>query len=194
MTESRFREAIKASVRGLWMGVLYRSQFMEVMQGAIERELWNAWIEGMSTCGMTTADMEPEDRDTVQNEIYKQLFFLGPFADDIIASSKATGKPLEPLLSRAEMWINQYESVKSLAKVTVCGDTKYEWVMGETEEHCASCLRLNGIVKRASVWKKAGISPQQPPNPMLECEGWKCLCELKPTSKPCTPGPLPNLP
>lgn len=193
MSESRFREAIRASVRGLWMGVLYRSQFMEVMQGAIERELWNAWIEGMSTCGMTTADMEPEDRDAVQNEIYSQLFFLGPFADDIIAQSKATGKPLEPLLSRADMWINQYESVKSLAKVTVCGDTKYEWVYGDTE-HCSSCNRLNGIVKRASVWRKADIAPGNPPNDKIECGGWNCQCTLEQTSKPCTPGPLPNLP
>ena len=193
MSETRFEEAIKANVRGLWLGAIYRSDFMNNMQSVIERELWNAWWEGMESCGMTKADMEPEDRETVNTEIYSQIFFLGRFADDIVAGSKANGGNLDALMVRASMWINAYKSVRDLAKVSVCGDQKDEWVYGDTD-HCSTCEKLNGIVKRASVWNRAGLQPGNPPNDSLECEGWLCQCSLRATTKPATPGPLPSVP
>jgi hypothetical protein len=194
MSASNFRAGIRAAVRGLWMQALSKDEFMEVMTGLISRELWNAWIEGMDSCGMTVADMEPEDRDKIQSETLNQMEYLNGFATDIVVNNKFYGGKLEPLFARAEMWINQYESMKNLAKITVCGDQKYIWNLGRTEIHCTSCLRLNGIVKRASVWEEAGIQPQSPPNEMLECGGWLCDCSLDKTSRPCTPGPLPSLP
>lgn len=193
MSEARFREGIRANVRGLWVQAITRDQFVENMTDLITRELWNAWVEGIDSCGMTVADMEPEDRELVQSKSWEQLDYLDGFANDIVVNNKFFGGSLEALFSRADMWINQYKSMRDLAKTTVCGDTKYEWVYGDTE-HCDSCLRLNGIVKRASVWERANVRPGNPPNWKLECDGWHCECTLQPTSKRSTPGPLPSLP
>jgi hypothetical protein len=194
MTIDQFQAGIRASVRGLWIGALSREQFIDSMTKIIQKELWNAWIDGITTCGLVIGDLENEDMMIIGNEIIDQLSYIDGFADDIVVNNKFYGGKLQPILDRSDMWINRYNSVMHLAQVTVCGDEKYKWNLGATEEHCESCLSLNGIVKRASIWKNAGISPQNAPNDKLECGGWRCDCSLDRTSEPSTPGPLPSLP
>jgi hypothetical protein len=59
-------------------------------------------------------------------------------------------------------------------------EKRYVWILGNTEEHCSDCLRLNGVVLTASEWGRAGIRPQSPD---LECGGWHCDCRLEETER-----------
>ena len=72
-----------------------------------------------------------------------------------------------------ELWVNRYRDVRNQAKVLACKDEKFVWRLGATENHCSTCPRLDGKVKRGSQWEKSGIRPQNPPNTELECGGWK---------------------
>lgn len=92
--------------------------------------------------------------------------------------------------SRLPMWINRYNEVMNTAKLMAGENVKLMWVLGKTE-HCSSCLKLAGKVKRKREWLAAGIQPQ---SRSLECGGFNCQCSLQPTSARASPGRLPGLP
>jgi hypothetical protein len=60
------------------------------------------------------------------------------------------------------------------------------WVYGDAD-HCSTCEQLNGIVAYASEWETLGVKPQSPPNPLLQCGGWRCKCSLRVTDRRRSP-------
>lgn len=187
-----YRKSLRDSVRGLHKGVIDYDQFWESMSLAIRRMLTRAYQEAGKECGIVPADFSPEERMELENAIVGELQHVSKFAANIIEDRKAGGK-LKPQLASVDRWVNRYTDVQSRARIMMCGDGKLVWALGDTTEHCKSCLRLANKVKRASYWRRLGIHPQRPPNPNLECEGWG-QCQLLPTDLPQSRGPLPKLP
>ena len=93
------------------------------------------------------------------------------------------------------MWAHRYTDVVNQAKVWFGKrkKVKLKWEMGATEEHCATCAALNGIVAYAEDWERSGIHPQNPPNQALECGGWRCDCALVPTTERATNNALERI-
>lgn len=193
-TLSGFRMNIRAVVRGLWKGFIDRDQFFDGMMRAIQRGFNQAAQEGAKQFGVTPSEFTPEERLALEAVINTQLQFIAPFGQFVEENSQVNGGKLGRSFARAQMWINQYNSVKNQAAVSAAGDRKMIWLLGATEEHCTSCLKLHKKVKRASFWQKQGVRPQNAPNESLECGGWKCDCDLVPTDEPLSRGPLPGLP
>ncbi len=98
---------------------------------------------------------------------------------------------LSTAMSRIPMWTNRYREVQTTAQLMSGENFKQIWILGPTEEHCKSCSKLAGKVKRKSFWLASGIQPRAS---SLSCGGWNCLCELQPTSEPASRGPLPRIP
>jgi hypothetical protein len=138
----------------------------------IENGLTVAWNEGAREVGVQPDEKTPAERVELQRIITNETNQIGGFADAIEAGSKANGGKLGPLMSRAEMWILRYTEVQNRGKMSAQADPKLEWVWDPRKEHCTSCERLNGKVKRRSFWQRIGVIPQNPPNPLLECGGW----------------------
>lgn len=92
--------------------------------------------------------------------------------------------------SRIPMWVNRYNDVVNTAKIMAGGDKKLKWVLGPTE-HCSSCMKLAGKVKRGSLWQTSGIRPQ---SRSLACGGYNCQCSLQPTTDRASAGRLPSIP
>jgi cytochrome c len=158
----------------------------------IEEQFNKAWREGLRELGLTPDDMTEEEYKRLRELIFEEEGYVLDFADEILIA-RANNAPIEPLVNRAQTWANRYNSIVNEAKAMAGKDQKLEWVLGKAE-HCSSCIKLSGIVKRASVWYKAGIQPQNAPNPHLECQGYNCKCALVPTKKPGTRGRFPKLP
>ena len=188
---SNYHNAIRSAVRGLWVGALDYDQFFQAMESAIRLGIPQAWHEGARECGVMPSELTPEERLVMQSAIWDEYNYIGNFALAIEASSKALGGKLGPLMNRAELWINRYKDIVNRAKTMACKNQKLMWVLGKTEVHCSSCLKLNGKIKRGSQWERAGIRPQHPD---LECGGWRCDCSLVPTVAPMSKGPLPGIP
>lgn len=191
---TNYRNGIRSAVRGLWGGALDYYQFYEAMEAAIRSGLTTAWHEGAKACGILPVDLSPTERVALAQAIANEYNYITDFATTIEAGSKANGGKMGSLMVRAEVWINRYLDVVNRAKIAACADQKLEWVLNYirvSKKHCGSCLKLARRVKRASVWEKYDIRPQ---SPRLECGGWRCACGLVVMDKPCTPGPLPNLP
>ena len=197
--QSNYRSAIRSAVRGLWSGVLDEMQFWTAMDTAIRNGLQVAYLAGAKECGTLGMDeLSPEMRLELQSLMTNELGQVGGFASAITEGSKANGGKLGPLFARADLWVMRYTDVVSRGKVAACGDRKLEWVLHLvhfTADPCRTCaVKLNGKVKRASYWQKMGVYPQGPPNPNLECGGWRCGCGFRVTDKPLSRGPLPSLP
>lgn len=191
--EDAYGAAIRAAVRGLWIGTLDKMDFVDSMLASFSRRLSTAWYRGAAECGIKPDELSDEEKAALQELIGAQMQYVYGFADAIIAGSKANGGKLAPLLDRAEMWSSRYQDAYTRARAMACGDKKGAWRLGQTEVHCQSCLKLNGKVKRMSTWL-ATVLPGNPPNASIACGGWKCDCGIEETDEPLSRGPLPRLP
>ena len=114
----------------------------------------------------------------------------GETGSNLELKQKEPDLTLRAASSRIPMWTNRYTEVMNTAKVMAGGDRKLKWVLGPTE-HCSSCMKLAGKVKRGSMWVASGIQPQ---SRSLECGGYNCQCSLQPTTDRASPGRLPSIP
>lgn len=199
-----YARGIRASIRGLWRGDIDEFGFVDSMVSTIRRGLKEAWLAGAAECGIKEDELSQAEKDALNKMTNQEFLYLGGFAEDVAAvrdihaeTPRARGGQLGPLFGRGEMWIARYETARQVGRTMACADKKLEWVLGDAE-HCSSCLKLAGKVKRASFWAERGIFPRVPGAEYLECKnrekGFNCQCELVPTDKPLSKGPLPGLP
>jgi hypothetical protein len=193
--QAAFARGVRAAVYGLWSDSLDLFNFLDAMYATVQMGLTNAWYEGAERAGIMPDEITDEERRELRNQVSTQANYMIGFADAIVKGSKKNKGKFAPLMSRAQMWINQYSSVANLALVMAKNDPKLKWIYGDfVKTHCRSCLKLNGKVKRASYWRRLEIRPQAYRNPKLECRGLRCQCKFSPTSEPLSKGPLPRLP
>lgn len=189
-----YRKNMRGIMHSFWAGTIDFDQFFELMFSQVRIGLTQAWYSGAAECGIAPADMTPEEKAKLNEKIFNETARISSVADFIEQNSKANGGKFATVKVRAALWGQRALDVFNTAKAMACGDEKLEWVWNPEKEHCSSCGRLNGKVKRASYWVRVGILPQSPPNSKLKCGGWKCGCELRKTDKPTSRGPLPALP
>ena len=175
-------------VRDLYNGNMSRDEFIDSMASLIEAQLRRAWNEGMRNNDLDPQkDMTDEWEQEYQNLVLDQFNYIESYADDIL-EGKENGAGVDQFRSRAQLWANRYNETVSISEVVTAGKgDKLQWALGATEEHCDTCLRLNGIVAYASEWEDLGVYPQNAPNELLECGGWRCDCSLIPTDRRRSP-------
>lgn len=169
---SRYRLSLRAAIRGLWLGAFDRDEFFDQMTRSVERNLTIAWHSGAAECGIAPDELTQEELNALDKAIDYELLWIGGFATTIEANSKAKKGKVTPLLTRAEIWLGRWEGVRAKAKTMACGNQKLKWVVGPTE-HCNSCIRLNGKVKRASWWSENNVLPRVHGAPWLACKGFR---------------------
>jgi len=193
--EPDYALSIRSAARGLWSAAIDYYDFFDAMTASIRRGLTRAWHEGAASAGIEPDELTPEEKLTMENAIVQEWSHVHGFAIWIEANSKARDVRLGVVLARAALWAGRYRDVVNLARTKASNDPKLKWQLGPTVEHCSTCeTKLDGKVKRASYWTRMGVRPQNPPNDRLECKGWRCACELIPTTEPGSKGPLPRLP
>lgn len=196
MSVAQYNSALRAPARGYAIRVFDYFQFWDGMDAAIRLYLTRAWYAGAAECDIAASELSPEEKTALDNMIRGERDNIDGLAT-FIASIRTDDGTLPndvraSLFARVDLWAQRYKDAQNQARVMACGDRKLIWVLGATEEHCKTCLKLEGKVKRASQWDAAGIRPQNPPNAMLECGGWRCDCGLVQTDAPMSKGPLPG--
>jgi hypothetical protein len=91
------------------------------------------------------------------------------------------------------LWGNRYLEMQGMGEALAGKDQKAMWVLG-IADHCISCLKLAGKVKRYSWWYGNKVLPRVAGAEYLECKGYRCQCQLKATSAAQSPGKMPRLP
>lgn len=188
-TASTYRSQLRSAIRGLWTGVLSRDEFIDAMDSTIRRGIAKAFEQGADTWGIKPDELDAEELGARDQIVDAEGGYVRPLADDIEAGSKANGGKLDSFFYRAELWASKFDQVVQRAKILTGENQKLEWVYDPNTEHCPDCAKLNGKVKRAKDWDAAGIFPK---SRRLKCRGYFCGCDLEPTTKRITKGPLPQ--
>lgn len=192
-TEAHYLRVLDKAVQDLYAGEITEDDFLGTMTTLLDEQIRRAWNEGMRANELDPAtDMTDEWEARIQELIDYEFDFVQQFMDDIMAA-RADGAGVDALRARAGLWANRYNEVVNTSKLeTAEPKDKFEWIYGDTE-HCDTCAALNGLVASAAEWEESGFHPQQPPNDMLTCGGWRCACSLEPTDKRRSPGVLTRL-
>ena len=185
--------ALHQTVRGLWGGTYTLVEFMDAMESVLTRYLLAAWLTGFAVCGLEEEDMNSDEITARSDWIKGQFAYVWGLGEWIEEHSKANGFKLEQSIQRAAVWEARWDEGYMLGKTAGCRDAKAIWTLGSSE-HCTSCLKLSGKVKRMSFWNSHGILPRVAAASYLMCRGYKCQCSLELTDKPMSKGPLPSLP
>ena len=188
-SQESYRADLRANARALWSGVWDFFDFFVAMQASVQRGFTQAFYEGAATCGVRPDELSAEELARLQSEIVLEQQHITGLAD-FIGEVKARGGKLAEVFTRVELWVNGYGRVRGLAQTLACEDVKYKWVL-HPAEHCSSCRKLSGKVKRGSFWASHDVQPKSWSK--LICR-LGCKCSLDPTDEPLTPGPLPALP
>ena len=194
-TKEAFMSDLRSGVRAVWMGEWSVADFQGHMLLAIDNAYRRAWIAGAREYGITSeSELTDAELDKLNNMIFDAYGHVADFGVWVEEHSRANGGRLTDAFARLPLWADRYDQVVIQGRVMAARDGKLVWVLGHTEQHCSSCLKLTGQVRRASFWNDRGILPRVPGAPYLECGGWRCDCDLIPTDAPISRGRLPSLP
>lgn len=186
--------ALRAVARGLWLGIVDYAQAWDALDVAIRFGLTKAWHEGLQEAGIQPDEMSLEERNALQIMIVNERSRMNEFLTYCEQNAKSTGAAWSKCDAKAQLWAMRAKDARNKALTMAKSDPKLMWTLGRTEKHCSTCSKLNGKVKRASYWRQLNLQPQNPPNHLLECQGWHCDCSLSPTEERLSKGTLGNLP
>lgn len=192
----QYERALWSACLNFFRGDIDAFGFIDAFMGNIENQLGRAWNEGARKVDVEPEEMTPADIDILAGIVDSEnehILNIAQAIEDAINSDMSLDDFRSRFRARVDLWVNRYNEVVNYAEIYFGGKKKLIWVLGETEEHCATCSRLNGIVAYAEEWAASGIQPQNPPNDVLECGGWKCDCKLEPTDRRRSPDALGTL-
>ncbi len=186
-TEDAFNRSIDNLVKRLYNGGDI-GDFIDGMAELIQQQLTRAYNAAWRNSG-EELPLPDYLATALEDAILGQYDFVDGYAADIVQAAK-DGAPIDPLLSRAELWAAQYGTAYDEAARLIAlenGDN-LKWELGATEQHCNSCASLDGVVAPAKLWEELGVHPKDGPNDKLDCGGWRCDCKCDPTDEKATPG------
>jgi len=187
-----FKNNIVRLVKSLFNGNI-GGEFVDLMKNLIRGQIIDAHVKAWQDEG---GDGAPPDylKAAAESMIQDQHSFVEAYYKDIV-DARVDKTSIEPLLSRADLWANRYNEAYNNSVQLITEETggRLIWQLGQREEHCDTCAALTGIVATAKEWATSGFKPQNAPNPLLECGGWKCGCTLQPTKKRRSPRALDTL-
>jgi len=191
-TIAYYDRSLSRAVRDFYGGEIDAGEFIDEMIRLVEGQLTRAWNEGMRGNGLDPRrNMTDAWREVLQGEINSEFDHVLDFAADVERAA-ANQAALAPLMQRVQMWVNRYTDVLNLSIITTAKqEDRFKWIYGDTH-HCETCAMLNGVVATKEQWDASGFRPQNPPNEMLECGGWRCQCRLEKTDSPSF-GHIPGL-
>ena len=191
-TQAYFSRALWDYTRKFHSGDMDVSTFLDKFIALVEDQARRAWNEGMRNVGVDPKNMTIDQRARLQEIVNSELNHVLDFASAVEEARKA-GKDVDQFKGRVDLWANRYPNIVNEAQAYCKPYDLYRWEYGDTVAHCSTCATLNGIIATGAEWRASGVMPQNPPNPRLECGGWKCRCRLVPTEEMPTTTGIPLL-
>lgn len=165
--ESDFASMTKAALDG----DMDRRRFAIVSRALLRKYGRKAYMDGLADGGVEADELDDDDTVSLTIWLAEQSSYLTDYADRIYK----TDTNMTPD-ARAEAWGNK--SLTGLYQQGVLNadaNGLYSWVLGDTEEHCATCLAASSQQHRLKQWFASGIIPK---SDALACHGYYCDCKL----------------
>lgn len=191
-TEAGFRSGVRASLYGLWTGNFSHSEFIDDFTEVVFTGYTSAWYAGAKRAGVAQDELTEGEIVAMTLKVYEQISFIAGLASWLLEHNRESGTKWSTVWNlRGELWVGRWNQFENLGFSYAEQDEKQRWDLGATSEHCSSCSKLAGKVKRKSQWIAAGIYPQSHD---LKCKGYKCKCKFTGTTEPISKGKLPRIP
>ena len=172
-SEENFGITLRKTATRLWRGQAAKAEFIDAFWLGVERGLWRAALEGIGSLGFAEDELSPTESAKLVSIIDAMRAFVPALADWIEENSQANGGQFVAVTNRVtQNWVNRYQQVYQQAQALVGRDLKAMWWLG-IAEHCKSCLKLAGKIRRWSWWNERGILPRVPGAEYLECRGYR---------------------
>ena len=187
-TFTGYRNALQRAVYDLYNYRVDELTFVGRVADLITDQLSRAYREGLRAAGHDPKHMTGAMDLELNSVINSEEFFILEFASEILENRDKDPRPPSTIfMPKIELRAFRYNDVVNMAaaRATKDGDLM-EWTLGATEEHCPECAGLHGKVATKFQWSNSQYKPQNPPNEMLTCGGWRCDCKLMPTEKKAT--------
>lgn len=177
---SATREDFFLAIENIFEGAIAkdynRSQFERQLYRLIRRYGERAYRDGLLDGGVELEASEPLDREdmaAVNALLSEQTGYVSGIGDVLYNSDVSD----DITVNKPPMWWNKsiipfYQA--GLASADANG--LYEWILGDTEEHCETCKAMAGQTHRMREYVERDVLPQ---GSSLECGGYKCDCKLK---------------
>lgn len=185
---SRYADNLEELALQAREGQLSREQFELQLRNTVTDSLIAIYSQMVGT---DYADFTEQDEANLAQYLEVNYDSIEKLADDIYGgvyqdTEEKDGVLL--LLGRLGLWIINAGALATLGEVYNLAnqEERYQFRLGNTQEHCGDCSRLNGQVHTASEW--AQHSDMLPGSHSLECKGFNCLCTLQKTDAPVSGG------
>lgn len=181
-------QVIERSVQAVYSGNM-GGEFVDILASLIQGQMTQAFYQAWEDSGETSHYLPDYLQSALDSFISTQSNFdyIYQYYKDVI-DARVDQTPIDPLLSRADMWATRYNEAYNHATALIVSENggNLIWHFGDTD-HCTTCEQLDGLVAYASEWEQLGVRPQNAPNDLLECGGWRCQCTLEPTDQRRSP-------
>ena len=146
-----------------------------VLRAQISRLGRTAYDDGLKAGGVDDG-LSDDDLAVATLLIAEASGYVTPFLNEVYQQGLTDAE----IDARADAWANKtltpfYQ--QGLASADANG--LYEWVLGETDKHCASCQKMSGQKHRLKEYMAKDIKPQ---SSVLNCGGYHCACSLVKTT------------
>lgn len=152
-----------------------KRRFGIAMRRLLRQQGTQAMLDGLADGGVEVDDLNQDEERTFKRWLADQSGFVTNLGREATKEGFAAD-----VHNRATMWANKsLEPIYRQGLLSADANGMYEWVLGATEEHCKTCLRMNGQIHRLKSYDDKGITPK---SDKLECGGWRCDCGLRRTT------------
>jgi hypothetical protein len=170
-TRDAFTRDFVDLVKSVGKGETARRRFGLVLRAQLNRMGRAAYVDGLREGGVE-GELDDEDRGAIADWLAQQSAFVTKFANEVYSRPFSESE----IGYRAELWANKsLETMRLAGLASADRNGLYEWRIGQTEEHCLTCLALNGQRHRLKEYVKRNLLPK---SSALGCKGYNCDCTL----------------
>jgi hypothetical protein len=172
MTRAAFMARFVDAVSNALAGQYTRRQFGVILLDRLRAAARDAYFDGLEAGGVVRADFSAEDLQALNQWLKEQSQYVNSFARRVYDQGLSDAQ----VTLHANLWANKsLRGAYQLGEYSANRNGSYQWRLGDTDEHCRDCLRLNGQVHRLRDWMRKRWMPG---SEKLECKGYNCDCQL----------------
>ena len=164
-------EAVEGYLTGNKPVTSFRNSASVAMSEAFTAAVYEAWYQ---------VGAEPPLSDEVSAWLSERIGQERGFIVRLFDRLKSEWQGLDPsseALARAEGFARTLDALYSEAKLRGMKNQVVTWILGETEEHCDTCLSLAGKKHKISYLIKNNYIPGKP-GAGMDCNGYRCDCKI----------------
>jgi hypothetical protein len=137
----------------------------------------------VASSGAETQD-DPDAQDWLNARVEAELGYiksmfqdLKSLRDQVWAKEAKVGDVKDFITARIEGYSSSLDGVNNSGRMWGMKNKMLTWNLGATEQHCATCAKLDGNAHKAKWYLARNYIPRQAGSDM-ECGGYRCDCSL----------------